>query len=484
MKRTPWLLSLAMITNVAAAEQTLSYAEALRTTLAANPQLQAAGLSLDQAEADLTSSKSKYDPTLRLDGGWNRSDSLTFLPPLPDAFENRSERWNVGANVGATTPIGTELNVSTRFAQSNSFFEGLDGADELLSFQPSYDISITQELLKGVLIGFNNEQVDLAKNSVSRARMEFDRIQQEQLAAAATAYWNWVYQVEVARIAEQSITVAEENLRIGKERVAIGQAAPVEETRLEAALIQARSDALNANHNAQTALDELLLLMGQLPGRAFEPSSAPGEVEDIEYDLQKAVDVAIAESYDVRLAEIDVDNAEIRYRNAKHGLLPSLQVSGNYGMASGSQVSWDDAFEFWSNFPAYGISGVFSVPLGNRAARGNLDKVAAELATATNNLEEARRRVSSEASKQVRLLLDAKQKVELADINVTLAEQTLASEEALYAAGRSILKTVLEARTDLDTKRAEAAKARTDYRTARVELLKLLGRLDVDQELR
>ena len=52
-----------------------------------------------------------------------------------------------------------------------------------------------------------------------------------------------------------------------------------------------------------------------------------------------------------------------------------------------------------------------------------------------------------------------------------------ATFEALADVGRAIQKDVLEARTELDRSRADAAKARTDYRLAQVELLRLQGQL-------
>ena len=51
------------------------------------------------------------------------------------------------------------------------------------------------------------------------------------------------------------------------------------------------------------------------------------------------------------------------------------------------------------------------------------------------------------------------------------------TEEALSEAGRTLLKDVLEARTELQRARAEAAKARTDIRLAQAFLLKLQGQL-------
>ena len=75
-------------------------------------------------------------------------------------------------------------------------------------------------------------------------------------------------------------------------------------------------------------------------------------------------------------------------------------------------------------------------------------------------------------------LSSARERMELADVNLRLSESTLSAEEAKADAGRAILKDVLEAQTDVARKKAEAAKARTDYQIARAELLKLQGQLE------
>jgi outer membrane protein TolC len=129
------------------------------------------------------------------------------------------------------------------------------------------------------------------------------------------------------------------------------------------------------------------------------------------------------------------------------------------------------------NLPFFTIGGLFQVPLGNRGARGVRDTAAAVVWQRASALEAMERRVAADVENQVHLLEAARQRVDLADANEQLAAETLAAEEALAEAGRSIQKDVLEARTDLTRARAEAANARTTYRLAQTRLLQLQGQL-------
>jgi outer membrane protein TolC len=124
------------------------------------------------------------------------------------------------------------------------------------------------------------------------------------------------------------------------------------------------------------------------------------------------------------------------------------------------------------------VAGNFTVPLGNRSARGEADRAGYAVYRTRSDLEELERSVVAQVEEQVRTLDSARRKVELADANLRLAEVTLKAEEALSDAGRSIQKDVLEARNEVTRTKAEATKARTDYRVALVVLRKLQGQLE------
>ena len=74
-------------------------------------------------------------------------------------------------------------------------------------------------------------------------------------------------------------------------------------------------------------------------------------------------------------------------------------------------------------------------------------------------LESTARSVRSQVEEKVRTLSASQERVKLADAQLLLAEQTLAAEEALLEAGRSIYKDLLEARNEVASARGEKVKA-------------------------
>jgi len=162
--------------------------------------------------------------------------------------------------------------------------------------------------------------------------------------------------------------------------------------------------------------------------------------------------------------------------------LPSLSATGSAGLGAQDTSAGDAVSGLFEEdaFPFVQVSGSFSMPILNRAARGEAKRLAVTEVQRRNAVVELEDSVRSQVAQQVRVLESSRRRVELADANVRLARETLAAEEALREAGRNIEKDVLEARTQVDRTLAEAAKSRTDYRLAQVELLRLQGLLTED----
>lgn len=486
--------SLLWLATLASAQQPLTYDEALQGALANNGTLFRATTSRDQAAAGLTSSQGQFDPLYTVEATARRSRNQGFFQGFP--FDSTSRSWQVGNSLSGTTGTGTTYAVNLDLDRNISEFTTNFGAGAATQLQDAYtangNVSVTQQLLRGVRFRYNTQNVTRARQALTAAELEVERQRQEALYVAAQAYWTWAYQDELHRIALDSVAVAEEALRVGRLQVQSGQLAPVEATRLEAALVQARQSALDAGNASEVAANQLLLVMGRDPSAPIVPATAAGDVPESAIDPVRAAEVARAQNLELSVARANLDTARIDLANAKHGVLPSLAATGAAGVASqrcppgtdnedcveGNALSAIGGLAADDNQPFFSVGGTFSVPLGNRGARGERDRAAATVAQREREVADLERSVAAQVEEQVRALQSARQRMELADANVRLAEETLKAEEALAAAGRSIQKDVLEARTQLDRSKAEAAKARTDHRLAEALLLKLQGQLE------
>jgi outer membrane protein TolC len=487
------LLILAAATAVA---EPFTYGEALSGALEHNGLLADALAVASSAEGVVRANQGVFDPLYEIQASTTRSKFEGFFQGFP--FSSSEKSWFVETRVGGTTGTGTSYSVAWNLDRDTARYTTViqDNADTQLqdAYASNLTASITQQLLRGVWFKYNVQTITDARANLTVAQLMVERQRQDVLQLAADAYWKWAFQVELVRIAEEALAVAEEAQRVGRLQVESGQLAPVEGTRLAAARVQARQDLLDAEQAAEAAANTLLVTTGASPTRNISPATAPGEVPVIDLDAALAIQVAMAQNLDLVVARAELDAAHVSLSSTKHGLLPVLSATAAGGLGSNVCVLGSDAAQLdecevggadeavtgvfeRDNLPFFSISGLFQVPIGNRGARGVRDTAAALVWQRTSALEAMERRVAADVENQVHLLEAARQRVELADANERLAVETLAAEEALAEAGRAIQKDVLEARTDVTRARAEAANARTTYRLAQTRLLQLQGQL-------
>lgn len=508
-------LGLAVTTTAHAQARPVTYAEALRGATANNGLLVAATHGRAQAEAAVRGAQGVFDPLYTLSAFTTRERDSGIDDGFP--FETSSRNWLLSTGLTGVTSTGTSYDLALSLARDRTDIDttGLVEDPACTSADPQEcfvlrqltitgdnyysdaSINITQQLLRGVRYRYNLQNVTIARAELTSAELLVEKQRQDTLYAASEAYWNWVYQHQLYLNAVQSVGVAEEALRVGRAQVDRGQIAPVEVTRLEAALVQAQQTEIDTHNLDRLAANTVMLLMGQPPDSEVMPASTPGDVPALELDPTKVLEVAKAQNLDLAIARQELETARIQLANAKHGVLPSLAATvgagvGNQRCAPGTEGAGElcvvgnavDAIRGLALSSGPGaaqpyltIGGVFTAPIGNRAARGDRDMAEALVMQRQREVEDLERQVAASVDEASRTLQSARQRMDLADANLRLAEQTLAAEEALAAVGRSIQKTVLEARAAVELAKADAAKSRTDYRLAQAKLLALQGQL-------
>jgi outer membrane protein len=461
------------------AAEGLSLRQALAEALAQNPTLASAELNLDQAEGGLMSARSVFDPAFTASGSLSQDESQQLFAGL--IFEQRNNRGFGNAGIRGDLATGTSYRMTGSFFNLNQRAPDFITGDpiRIVRQSPSFELGVSQELLRGFRTSFNRRAVLDARNTRDVAQLRVIAQRQQTLAQVTSAYWQWVNAVRVAEIAEERLRVAEEAARIARVQLNEGRLAPVDEVRVRTELVRASNNLLEMRQQALQAGDELMVLLGRRPGVELTPSSELTLPAPRTYDVSDAMNRAENGNLDLRMAELEAEQAELSRRLAVHGLLPSLSLDASIGRSQVRDKQGEDPFEIRPQQNLQGVAN-FAMPLGNRAARGEVRRAAANAAQRKVVLEEQRRRVIADVARQVRVLNAAAVQVELADQEVELAAETLSAEEARDEVGRALQRDVLDARTTLFDAKARAARARMDYEIAAVELLRLQGALDVD----
>jgi outer membrane protein TolC len=473
------VLLLALLASAPNAAE-LSYAQALEGALESNPGLVKAKANVASAEGWLLTTQGTFDPSLNLGADHQTSISESFSQFGQVASE--TDRNGFNTTLSQYLPTGTSLAVDWSVDSSTYLYELLESGMTFEMEDPqrysTLSANFSQNLLQGIKPSYNLAQVQNAKRGVVSADASLNAARLQAVADTAMAYWYLVYTRDLEVIAQESLAVAEEEGRVVRAMVDAGQLAPVEATRVEAVVVMARSTLIDAVHARMGAGESLAQLMGADPTEPLVPTSEPEPPVAVSLDDPAVVEAALQGNPELQIYRSLVEDEAADLAVAKHSRLPELALTGGFGVNGYDPVFSEAVSEMFSGDLRYWTVGAdLVVPLGNRYDRGILLAAEAALVSAEQDLLTAEASVASSVLTQLRAVEDGMVKVELADVNLRLAEITVAAEKAKQREGRAIQKDVLEAMRDLGNAKVEAARARTEYLIAVIELGRLQGRI-------
>ncbi len=345
-------------------------------------------------------------------------------------------------------------------------------------------LGVRQPLLQGAWGIEGRTAVTRAERTVGIADAELRRKRDAVLASTVEAYWRLARALEAARVASESLRVAEELRGEAQIQVTAGTLEPVEVTQASAGVALREEAVFRAQAEIGDAQDALLrLVLGDeatkldrqvVPTERMEP-----EVRAVE--LQPLLQKAQANRPELEALRLALHNEEDRLKLARNQLLPALDAVGSVGVG-GLAGRWADGHrELGSQFDSqyrWSAGLQLTMPLGNRLARSGRD--AAELSVRRTRLalRDAELGVASEVRSAVRAVNTSAKRVLATREAVRLAGEQLRAEKRLLEVGHSTSFRLLRLETDLAAARNARIAAVTDHLTQRFHLDRVVGRLE------
>lgn len=459
----------------------LTYDDALRRASEANPTVLGARLDYLAAEGALLAARAPFGATFSATGGYGAGKSED--PGLLGTSTYEYKGWNASGTLSQAFASGTAVGVTLSEQFSDTYYKtvselGTFESDEPGLHRPALEVSLSQSLLQGFRLAYNLQGVRAARTARSAAEARRQGARQTALADTAKAYWALYYATRSVEIATGAEETQREQARVVAALVDAGKLAPIEGTRSAAAIAQAERTRLDAENAAAAARDALLGLVGEQPGMPVALLTTPGTPPAITLDEQAVVTAVRQGNPDLLAMRLQAGGASDAARDAKHGLLPQLDAVGTWrvgGSDEGAGAAWAElgsgALTNWT------IGANLEVPLANRADRGALAQRQAEAERANVDLLTLEIALAQQALTEVRAITTARRSVELAELNLSLAEETLRVEQARLQEGKTLQKDVIAAVNDLASARLAREKAVIDFQNAVVELERLKGSL-------
>ncbi|MFQ5989974.1 MAG: TolC family protein, partial [Candidatus Methylomirabilales bacterium] len=355
----------------------LSLQESILLGLKNNLDIAIEGFNPKIRETDVTGEKSVFDPEVFAEVAFEstQTPNRNFLAGVRvRQINNNDFNWNFGLRQDLPTGGSYELSFDNNRNFNNSAFFSVVNTNT--AYTSDLSLTVVQPLLKNFGVDINRTQIKIAQNE---REISFDRFREtvmDIITQIQDVYWDLVFTIEDLKVERRSLRLAQELAELNRARVRAGVAAPVEITQAETDIAAREALVTAAEKRVRDAEDRLKVVLN-IPkegewGGAVLPAD-PARFSAITLDLPSAVTDALRMRPEYEVAKVDLSNKELTLRFTRNQLLPDLSFQGGVGIngLSALDPTYGDALDSMadeSNF-IYSAGLVFSIPIGNRAAR-------------------------------------------------------------------------------------------------------------------
>ena len=457
--------------------------DALRLGRKNNLPLRAAELTPLLRAHDVRVAEGFFEPEL-----FGRAELSESKSPSSNVFQPEIVRRTVGGELGLRQRIATGALYEFAFTplrlRQSASISGFPS--QLYTLELSG--RVTQPLLRGAWTDSALYDVHAAEESVTGAQARFGQSVQDTLLQVVVAYWELVFAREDWLVNAQALELANEQLRITNERIRVRELAERDRVFDEADVARRREALIRAENEIRRREDELReLLFGerdeQLWTRGIRPVT-PIEVEFVSPvdDWREAATAALANRPEIVAARSDVRAAELAWDESSRGMLPQLDLVGEYstdGTRTTSPDAWRDATDL--EYPDWRLGLEFAIPLGNTSARAARDRALVALEQTRRQLNSLEIVVLREVRTALRDLATLAESVRAARESQRLAETQLDTARELLRVGRGTIFEVQQRNQELLDARRRLLRNQLDYRIAESRLQHSRGALTVPE---
>ena len=451
----------------------LTLMDAIRFSLEGNWEISVAAYDPKQAQAQLESEESVYDPLLFADSSFRRDPNLESS--VIDIVTEDDGRARAGIRKPLKTGGTLSTFLETRYADLNN-----------ATFPRTYKniVAPTVELQQPLLnnIGSKKEQtaIKIANYRANISAADFRRKVIDVTTTVATVYWKLFLFKELIDINRVNLNMAEEVHRRESERYARGLSQQLDVARASSNAQVRRSTLLRSQEEYKLAMDRLKLLLNW---REFTIDS-DAEVLPIDLprttpvnpDETEAIETALSNRPEVIKAQQELMIREVDEKLAAHQRLPKLDAFGRYsasGYGEDNDGAWSDVSI--NDDDAWEVGIQFEWAFGNRSAKSQYRKKSLGRLQANAQLKRVKDEIKLDVKQVLHRLATARGEIEANRLAKEAAEKVVEGEFTRFDIGQTSNEELLRAQDLLAMTSRSFARAVADYNTTIQELTRAQG---------
>lgn len=403
----------------------MTLVESINAALEANRQLKSAEKNIKLADIKIREAAAKYEPNLSIQSVMTRMDQKTVI---------------------AFGPMNVVM------------------ADNVVQ---SHTASLSKAL-------YTSNKVEYAKAMASRykeaAIFAVDSAKVNLIYNVKKSFYDMLLAKEFVKVAAESVDLMKAHVQTVRNRFNAGTAskfdllrAEVQEANIKPNLIKAVHGLTISKNVFNNVLARPIFYEIEISGKLFK-SDLPV------FDIDNAVNTALATRQDMAAAKADLEASEYALRLARAGDKPNVALAGTYDKSKGKAMPVDAFNETWN------MSVVAQIPIYD----GKQTKHAVETAKETIeqkkiNLEQLAEGIKLEVKIAHQKLIQADELFMASEKNVEQAKEALAIAQVSYDNGLNTNLEIMDAQLALTQAKTNYYQALHDYMVSYSELEKSMG---------
>lgn len=406
-----------------------------------------------------------------------KASRAQFYPRITPRFQSGETAKAFGADVSERLPwLGGSIAGSATFTDFDATAAGAPAGKGT-----DFRATLNQPLLRG--FGPNATFYDLRNSVRSRVAQErFYELAKQRLAIEVTsAYYQIVRQRSLLGVSRQSLKRSSGLREASEARMQVGLASKLDVFRAELQSSQTQESLVQSRAALDNALESFRLTLGLAPSEPVEPEDRP-LADDVSLELEPTevlVAKALANRLELQETRDQIHDSERSLALARQNLLPQLDLNLTFSRV-GFGPTYGDANQVADS--RWNLSIASSYPLERSQDRAAKAIAELDLAARKRALAQREQETEGEVLNAVRTLERLKKSIELQRKSVDFSSQQLRLATLRYQRGLASNFDVIDAEGSLVSARTALVGLLTDFQVARVQLLRVVGTLDVKAE--
>jgi outer membrane protein len=357
----------------------------------------------------------------------------------------------------------------------------------------NFSAAYVQPLLRNFRIDGTRAQLKVTQLNQQISETALRATITRTVANVRNAYWDLVYAIQAAEVAERSLALSTKLVEDNQARVEVGTLAPLDVVQAQAEQATRRQGVATtsaARRTAELALKRLIVngTDDALWTATIEPVDRP-TYSSSAIDVAAAVRRALATRTDLDTSKRQLLANDISLKNLADQQLPALDLTASYGLAGvggptfirsnqlGGTIlqtipsGYSDALRILANrdAPTWNFALNFSYPIGTSPAEANVARARLQQRQTIAQSRALELQIATEVTNAALQVEANRERLQAASAALELAERRLDAEQSRFDVGLSTNFFVVQAQRDLRDAQNAELRALLDYRRAQVD---------------